>query len=248
MANANFIANAVRKSLSQIDESFTIRPKQLEAIINIVNGHDTMAILPTSYGKSLIFHFIPSVCKQLRGHTNQAIVAVIAPLESIIKDQIDSANKLFMPLGIRACRIDSANLNAVKDEGVNILIGTPEAWLESDAKELLSLSYFQKPLKCLVVDEAHLVSWGHGDNSNEEPFREAFERIGELRSFLCEHVPILCLSATVDQNNFDLISGSCGVSKKAFVPCFHVVIVQISSCLYFTVKRSQYIVFSGLST
>ncbi|XP_066924706.1 uncharacterized protein [Clytia hemisphaerica] len=35
-----------------------------------------------------------------------------------------------MPLGIRACQIDSANLNAVKDEGFNILIGTPEACSE----------------------------------------------------------------------------------------------------------------------
>ncbi|XP_066935152.1 ATP-dependent helicase wrn-1-like [Clytia hemisphaerica] len=198
MANANFIANAVEDSLSQIDKNYIVRPKQLEAIINILKGKDTLAILPTSYGKSLIFRLIPSVCKQLRGHTNNAIVAVIAPLESIIKDQIDAANKLFSSLGTRACRVDSssANVKSIQEEGYNILIGTPESWLESDAKDLLSSTHFQKHLKCIVIDEAHLVSWGHGDASDEEPFRETFGKINELRSFACESVPILCLSAT----------------------------------------------------
>jgi len=222
MANANFVANAVENSLSQINKDYSIRPKQLEAIINIVKGHDTLAILPTSYGKSLIFRLLPSVCKQLKGHTNSAIVAVIAPLESIIKDQIDAANKLSPSLGTKACRVDSssANVKSIQEEGYNILIGTPESWLESDAKDLLASTHFQKHLKCIVVDEAHLVSWGHSDASDEEPFREAFGKIGELRSFACENVPILCLSATVSENNFDLISVSCGVSKNGFRTVF----------------------------
>ncbi|XP_066916114.1 ATP-dependent DNA helicase RecQ-like [Clytia hemisphaerica] len=221
MANANFIANAVDKSLGLVDKSFSIRPKQLEAIINIVKGYDTLAILPTSYGKSLIFRLIPSVSKQLKGHTNNAVVAVIVPLESIIKDQISSANKLSSSLGIKACRIDSTDLSTILNENYNILIGTPEQWLDSDAKEIILCSHFKQNLKCLVIDEAHLVSWGESNNKyGEQPFREAFGRINELRSFACENLPILCLSATVDQNNFDLISVSCGVSKNGFRTVF----------------------------
>ena len=144
MANANFIVNAVEKSLSKINKNFTIRPKQLETIINVVKGYDTLAILPTSYGKSLIFRLLPSVCKQLKGHTNNAIVAVIAPLESIIKDQIDSANKMSSSLGLRACRVDNINLETIQHEGYNIIIGTPESWLESESKSLLSSSFFKK--------------------------------------------------------------------------------------------------------
>lgn len=222
MANASFIENAVQNSLTRIDENYNIRPKQLEAIINIVKGYDTLAILPTSNGKSLIFRLLPSVCKQLKGHTNNAIVAVIAPLESIIKDQINAANKLFPSIGTQACRVDSssANVKLIQENGYNIIIGTPEAWLESDSKDLLSSSHFQKHLKCIVVDEAHLVSWGHGDNSDEEPFRVAFGKICELRSFACENVPVLCLSATVGESNFDLISVSCGLSKNGFRTVF----------------------------
>ena len=150
-----------------MNSNYTIRPKQLEAIINIVKGHDTLAILPTSHGKSLIFRLLPSVCKQLKGHTNHAIVAVIAPLESIIKDQIDAAKKLFPAIGTRACRVDSSSAANVKS--IQVL---------------------------------------------------AFGKIRELRSFACENVPVLCLSATVGESNFDLISVSCGLSKNGFRTVF----------------------------
>ncbi|XP_066934421.1 uncharacterized protein [Clytia hemisphaerica] len=223
MANANFIANAIENSLARVDKSSSIRPKQLEAIVNTFKGYDTIAILLTSYGKSLIFRLIPSVSKQLKGHANNAIVAVIVPLESIIKDQISSANKITSSLSIKACRIDNTDLRAIQNDGYNIIIGTPEQWLDSDAEEVISSPHFKRNLKCMVVDEAHLVSWGQSDNSvkdGEEPFREAFGRTNELRSFTVENIPILCLCATVDQNNFDLISGSCGISKNRFRTVF----------------------------
>ena len=157
MVTASFVSRAVEISLAKIDPSFTIRSKQLEAIASILIGQDTIAILPTSYGKSLIFRLLPSVCRQLRGHSNSAVVIVIVPLEAIIKDQIDSANKLTGSLGLKACRVDSSNLDKIKEQQFNIIIGTPEAWLEEESKDLLSSSYFCEHLKCIVVDEAHLV-------------------------------------------------------------------------------------------
>ena len=53
---------AVKVTLEKVDPNFQIRSKQLEAISSIISGQDTVAILPTSYGKSLIFCLIPSVC------------------------------------------------------------------------------------------------------------------------------------------------------------------------------------------
>ena len=58
------LREAVSESLKQVDSSFCIKPKQFEAISNIVSGYDTLAILPTSFGKSLIFQLLPSVCKR----------------------------------------------------------------------------------------------------------------------------------------------------------------------------------------
>ena len=58
------------------------------------------------------------------------------------------------------------------------------------------------------------VSWGESQSLDQEPYRDTFGRIGELRSFCSENVPLLCLSATVDHNNFDLICTSCAISKE----------------------------------
>ena len=60
MANALLIAHAVEVSLFKIDSNYEIRPKQLEAIVSVIGRQDTLAILPTSYGKSLIFRLLPS--------------------------------------------------------------------------------------------------------------------------------------------------------------------------------------------
>ena len=196
MSTAADIENAVTQSLSKVDPSMLIRPRQLQAIINIVHGKDTLAILPTSYGKSMIFRLLPSVFKALKGQPNDAIVVVFVPLVSIVADQVDAANKLTSSLGLKACAISLNEYQNILSGTYNILIGTPESWLDNDCwQNVLSSDYFRKNLKCIVVDEVHKVSWGIASSSDETPFREAFSRIGSMRSFCCENVPVLALSA-----------------------------------------------------
>ena len=59
------ISEAVNQCINKVNNSYVIEPKQLEAIINLLRGYDTLAILPTSYGKSMIFQLIPSVLRLL---------------------------------------------------------------------------------------------------------------------------------------------------------------------------------------
>ena len=58
-------STAVNQCIKKVNNSYVIKPKQLEAIINLLRGYDTLAILPTSYGKSMIFQLIPSVLRLL---------------------------------------------------------------------------------------------------------------------------------------------------------------------------------------
>jgi len=44
---------------------FSIKPKQLSALESIIENRDTLCILPTGYGKSLIYQLIPSVFKKI---------------------------------------------------------------------------------------------------------------------------------------------------------------------------------------
>jgi len=103
-----------------------------EAISNIVNGHDTLAILPTSFGKSLIFQLLPSVCEQLDQKPNNAIVVVVSPLKSLIEHQIKAANEM-SSLGLKACFLSTGSFEDILEGKYNIIIDTPESWL-NDSK------------------------------------------------------------------------------------------------------------------
>ena len=94
----------VNEVLSRVNPCFLIKPKQLECIINIMDNRDTLAILPTSYGKSLIYQIIPSICKNLSNQPDHAIVIVFSPLKSLVEDQVKSAKDLSSSLSLNPCR------------------------------------------------------------------------------------------------------------------------------------------------
>ena len=68
-----------------------LRVKQYLALDSILQGRDTIAVLPTGYGKSITFHLLPFICDHLKisNHccSNNAVL-VISPLNALINDQI----------------------------------------------------------------------------------------------------------------------------------------------------------------
>ena len=210
---SNDVEVVVKDTLSKVDKSFIIKPKQLEAIKNVVNKTDTLAILPTSYGKSLIYQLLPAVFKSL-GFAANPVVIVISPLKSLIHNQISAAVKLSNCLGLTPSSLESISTEQLCSGKINLVIDTPEAWLNDPnwCNALLS-KFMRDNLICIVVDEAHLVSWGLPSHESEKAFREAFSRISSLRSFCGENIPVLALSAIVDQDLSHLISSCCGLSK-----------------------------------
>jgi len=210
---ASNVSDVVQHTLSKVDKSFIIKPKQLEAIRNVVNKTDTLAILPTSYGKSLIYQLIPAVFKSL-GLAANPMVIVISPLRSLIQDQISAASKLSNCLDLFPSSLESISTEQLCSGKINLVIDTPEAWLnDPNWCNALSSKFVRDNLTCIVVDEAHLVSWGLPSHESERAFREAFSRISSLRSFCGETIPVLALSATVNQDLSHLISSCCGLSK-----------------------------------
>ena len=77
-----------------------LKPKQVIALQNIFIGKDVLVVLPTGYGKALIFHLLPVLlfCKSLRGQRFELtqsnlcaipkIAIVISPLNSLMVDEI----------------------------------------------------------------------------------------------------------------------------------------------------------------
>ena len=68
----------------------SLRPEQLEVVIQFLSGRDVFAVLPTGFGKSLCFAVLPLAFDKLTNSrpTEKAIVVVASPLTAIMKDQV----------------------------------------------------------------------------------------------------------------------------------------------------------------
>ena len=69
-----------------------LKVKHVICLEAIYHGRDVVAELPTGYGKSVIFHLLPSLfldkINYERGAAAHPVVIVVSPLNALIKDQI----------------------------------------------------------------------------------------------------------------------------------------------------------------
>ena len=81
----------VLSKLNETGMAFSLKKEQESAMRHIINGKDLMAVLPTGFGKSLIFQLFVMMCgvrSKRQGGTGFSSVIVISPLQSIIRDQV----------------------------------------------------------------------------------------------------------------------------------------------------------------
>ena len=108
----------VEVAVNKYCTDFEIKPKQFDALFSVLKKKDTLCILPTSFGKSLVYQLLPSVCKELQsyGFPEHPLVVIISPLVSLISDQVNAANR-FSSLELNASSLDIKNLNVQKRSG-----------------------------------------------------------------------------------------------------------------------------------
>lgn len=185
-------------------ESF--RFEQFNIINSVIDGHDTLAIMPTGGGKSL--------CYQIPALYFDGITIVISPLISLMQDQVMNLDEygvkaLFLNSSLSYQEIQSAKERIAGGE-VKIVYVSPEGILSS------SLSNFFSRLKIslIAIDEAHCVSlWGH-------EFRKEYVRLGELKT-VYPGVPMIALTATADfKTRVDIASQLQMIDPKVFVSSF----------------------------
>lgn len=162
------------KSIQQILKHYwgydDFRPLQSEIIMSVLNGHDTLGLLPTGGGKSITFQ-VPALA--LGGLT-----IVVTPLISLMKDQCDH----LVARGIKAAAVFMGMTHQEVLETYERVISDDYRFLYI-SPERLETQLFQAKLqymdvRLLVVDEAHCISqWGYD-------FRPPYLKISNLRKLL----------------------------------------------------------------
>jgi ATP-dependent DNA helicase RecQ len=175
------------------------RPMQEEIIQSVLDGKDTLALLPTGGGKSLCFQ-VPAMAKP-------GICLVISPLIALMKDQVENLNKR----GINAKAIYSGmhpneievNLNNAVYGDIKLLYVSPERLKTDMFREHLK----KMKVNLIAVDEAHCISqWGYD-------FRPSYLNITDLRDVL-HNVPFLALTATATPEVVDDIQQKLEFKEK----------------------------------
>ncbi|PKA11134.1 ATP-dependent DNA helicase RecQ [Leptospira meyeri] len=186
------------------------RPGQEEAIRSVLDGKDTLAILPTGAGKSLIYQLPAAIQKN-------KLTLVISPLIALMKDQTESLLAKGIPAAFCNSTQDEVEqmtilAKSVKGE-IQVLLVSPERALSNGFLRI----FRELDLFALVVDEAHCVSqWGHD-------FRPEYRQIHVLRErHPRPNFPILALTATATSKVQTDVQATLGMkSPKVVLSTFY---------------------------
>ncbi len=159
----------------------TFRPLQEAIIQSVIDGEDTLALLPTGGGKS--------ICFQVPGLQLDGVCLVVSPLIALMHDQIENLKSK----GIKAIAITSGMSKREIDIALDNVIYGNFKFLYVSPERLNSYLFLQRfekmNINLIAVDEAHCISqWGYD-------FRPPYLQISELKK-IKPNVPFLALTAT----------------------------------------------------
>ncbi|SFS99126.1 DNA helicase RecQ [Paenibacillus sp. BC26] len=188
-----------QQMLKQVYGYDSFRKGQSDIIEGVLAGKDTLAILPTGGGKS--------ICYQLPAMLLPGTTIVVSPLISLMKDQVDTLNRLGVPAAYLNSSLDAAAYRDVvrqTAEGVYKLLYVAPERLDSNMFDSLS-SQMHIPL--IAIDEAHCVSqWGHD-------FRPSYRQLAGWIGRLENRPPVAAFTATATPEVADDIASMLGLRK-----------------------------------
>ncbi len=185
------------------------RLTQLPIIENVLNGEDTLAIMPTGAGKS--------ICYQLPAVLMPGITIVVSPLIALMKDQVDA----LVANGINAAFLNSSQstdeqqrvIKGAQDGKIKLLYIAPER-IPANPETFFTFLRKLNP-SLFAIDEAHCISsWGHD-------FRPEYLKLAVLKKEF-PTIPVIALTASADKvTQQDIVKRLDLRTPKEFVSSFN---------------------------
>ncbi|MBX2904266.1 MAG: DNA helicase RecQ [Chitinophagales bacterium] len=158
---------------------------QENIIRSVLEGKDTLVLMPTGGGKSL--------CYQLPAVIQEGVAIIISPLIALMKNQVDLVRNYSAKDDIAHFLNSSLNktqrtqvIKDVHDGKTKLLYVAPETLNKEETIEIFSAV----KVSFIAVDEAHCISeWGHDFRPEYRKIREVIEKLGD-------NIPIMALTAT----------------------------------------------------
>ena len=177
----------------------SFRPLQEDIVDSVMEGKDTLALLPTGGGKS--------ICFQVPAMAMDGICLVITPLIALMKDQVAH----LVEKGIPAAAIYSGMYPDELELAYNQAVYGRLKFLYVSPERLQTVPFIEalKRMKvCLLaVDESHCISqWGYD-------FRPPYLKIAEIRPYIPK-TPVLALTATATAKVVEDIQLRLGFKQK----------------------------------
>ena len=238
--NLNSFFHAVRYALDSCNYDVFLKVKQLKILEACMLGEHVIGVLPTGYGKSVIFHILPYVSDYLNKKGDKSIIVVISPLNALIEDQVSFLNARGIKAGVlqasrQVNKEDKEELLDSEDEGdlldkttnnydiaehdtcksvqngeVKLLFTHPEAFISCKDGRKLFQSDLYQERVMFCVIDEAHLIYEWGSE-----FRPDFAKLSQLGS-LFPYAPVLALTATAPKKLIDFLKGNLHI-KDPFV-------------------------------
>ena len=174
----------LQDSLKKIFGFNSFRGKQEEIILNLLDGNDSMVIMPTGGGKSM--------CYQLPAILSEGVAIIISPLIALMKNQVDALrghsdnNSIAHVLNSSLTKTQANQVREdIQNNKTKLVYVAPESLIKED-----NINFFNKnKISFFAIDEAHCISeWGHD-------FRPEYRKLRQIINNIAP-APIIALTAT----------------------------------------------------